>query len=74
MLLRYGANPNARDAFGNSPLHLAVMKESQRSVRLLEEYGADGTLENKDGICPIEQSILDDVKDVKMYFMKLGKY
>lgn len=28
VLLKYGANPNARDAFGNSPLHLAVIKES----------------------------------------------
>ena len=43
-------------------------------MRLLEEFGSDGTLQNHDGLCPIEQSIVDDIKDIKMYFMSLGKY
>ena len=59
---------------GNSPLHLAVMSKQPRAVRLLEEFGSDGRLQNYDGICPIEQSIVDDIKDIKMYFMSLGKY
>ena len=74
LLLKFGANPNAKDAFGNSPLHLAVFKKMPRAVRLLEEFGADGTLQNEDGMCPIESAIVEDVKDIKMYFMSLGKY
>src|SRR5512143_2773714 len=43
MLLRYGANPNARsrNAMAVTPLHSAAAARKQRSVEWLVEYGAD---------------------------------
>jgi len=74
ILLRYGANPNAKDSMGNSALHYSVANRQLRLVKLLEDYNADGTLPNEDDICPIDISITEDIKDIRMYFMSLNKY
>ena len=55
-------------------MHFAVANQNLRLVKSLEEFGADGTVKNKDGICPIDISITEDIKDVKMYFMSLSRY
>ena len=43
-------------------------------MKTLEEYGANGKLQNVDGICPIDMSITEDIKDIKFHFMSLAKY
>jgi hypothetical protein len=48
-LLKAGANPNARDAAGETPLHLG---EDSRLAELLMTHGADHTLKNHDGQTP----------------------
>lgn len=74
VLVRNGANVNARDSAGNTPLHFAVTKRSLKLVKLLEEFGADATIENADEICAIDLSITEDIKEIKMHFMTLSKY
>lgn len=48
-LLSAGADPNARDARGDTPLHLAARCGDRDLMRLLTTGGADGLLKNKDG-------------------------
>ena len=74
LLLRYGATPKMTDSFGNTPLHLAVTKGNFKLVKMLEEFGADALAKNQDQMCPIDISIVEDKKDIKMYFMRSSKY
>lgn len=41
MWLNYGANPNARDKFGNTPLMQAAWEGNATIIRILLNYGAD---------------------------------
>jgi len=68
--LRYKANPNAKDHMGNTPMHYAVFNESAKAVRLLDEMGGNAAIKNLDDVCPIETSIIEDIRDIKMYFNK----
>lgn len=74
ILLRNGASVNSKDANLNTPMHFAVSNNNLRSVKLLDEYGADGTQVNVDDICPIDISITEDFKDIKMHFLGQSKY
>jgi ankyrin repeat protein len=48
-LLEAGADPNAQDAAGNSPLMRAVLGGTVAQVKLLLEHGADATVRNRNG-------------------------
>lgn len=54
VLLAHGADPNAQDVFGNTPLMEAVTSRSGGSeiVELLLEAGGDPQIENKHGVSP----------------------
>lgn len=39
LLLKYGANPNIKDALGNNPLHLAACTHHMEVVTLLLKGG-----------------------------------
>ena len=43
-------------------------------VKILDEYGADATLQNQDEICPIDIAITEDIKDIKFHFSSLARY
>jgi ankyrin repeat protein len=61
LLLRYGANPTARDSVGSTPAHSAAyspiptlytypLAQRQQIIKLLLENGASLEVENKDGV------------------------
>uniref|UniRef100_A0A6C0H2P5 Uncharacterized protein n=1 Tax=viral metagenome TaxID=1070528 RepID=A0A6C0H2P5_9ZZZZ len=72
MLLKTGANVNALDKNGNTPLHILIrlvphnnlvrpkdLDEFKANMTLLFEYGADDNLKNKEGKTPIETNTED---------------
>ncbi len=52
-LLKSGADPNAFDKSGVSPLHKAVRTRCADAVRTLIDCGADPALPNKNGSTPM---------------------
>ena len=54
MLLRLGADPNAREQSGYTPLHAATQNGDEDMIRILLYGGADLTLRGKDGKTPLD--------------------
>lgn len=56
ILLQAGAEPNAMDVFGNTPLWRCVFNKNPDTtlVRLLIDWGADPTAKNKTGVSPLD--------------------
>ena len=54
MELRLGADPNARDLSGNTPLHKAAIAGSTAKVETLVRYGADLEAYNRYGRTPLQ--------------------
>jgi ankyrin repeat protein len=53
----------------NTPMHFAVAARNLSIVRLLDEYGADATIKNADGICSIDIAMTEELRDIKLHFM-----
>jgi ankyrin repeat protein len=71
ILLKKGANPNARDSAGNNSMHFAVMVENLPIVKLLDDFGCDATVKNDDGLCAIEVAQEEGDKEILLHFMSL---
>ncbi len=52
-LISKGADVNARDENGATPLHYAIANEYKNIVYVLLKHGADFKIEDKDGIAPL---------------------
>ncbi|XP_023020121.2 ankyrin repeat domain 61 water witch [Leptinotarsa decemlineata] len=50
ILLNYGADVNARDQYGYTPLHIAALNELSQCVEILIYHGADVTAKSKFGM------------------------
>jgi ankyrin repeat protein len=53
-VLEAGANPNARQQGGFTPLHEAVLNRNRELVQLLLRHAADPKLANENGVTPLD--------------------
>jgi len=56
MVLRAGANPNARQMMGYTALHAAAARDSVEMVQALLDAGADPSLRSDDGQFPADKA------------------
>lgn len=47
----------------------AVATKNLSLVRILDEYNADATIKNLEGICPIDLALTHNLRDIKLHFM-----
>ncbi|KAM7193221.1 ankyrin [Rhypophila sp. PSN 637] len=57
LLLRYGADPNARDNYRRTPLHWAMTSGNVEVVRLLLEAGTNPDVVDDDGATPLSELV-----------------
>ncbi|XP_034376694.1 ankyrin repeat and LEM domain-containing protein 1 isoform X1 [Arvicanthis niloticus] len=57
MLLRWGADPNARSAEALTPVHVAAAWGCQGALELLLSQGGDPTLQDQDGLRPLDWAL-----------------
>ena len=74
MLLRYGADPNARsrNAMGVMPLHSAAAARKQRSVEWLVEYGADVNATQQGGWTALHEAARQGNTEMAEYLLSKG--
>jgi HEAT repeat protein len=64
LLIEGGANPNAKDGFGDSPLHFAIRKDPMARrdrialLKILIEGGANLNSKNKLGFTPLHEAVM----------------
>jgi ankyrin repeat protein len=72
VLLDHGANPNWRDAKGNTVLHRVIKSrivvDPTKFVQLLLAAGADPTLRNAEGRTALDEALLQQGKNAETYF------
>jgi ankyrin repeat protein len=54
LLINNGANINARNRSGMTPLHAAALMGQYKAVELLVNKGADVNAKNNEGITPLQ--------------------
>ena len=57
LLIAHGADPNARDDFGQTPLHAAAFEGELRAVKLLLQAGADPSIQDMSSETPLDQAV-----------------
>jgi cytohesin len=58
LLLKAGADPAARDAYGTTPLHLACRHSRTGVTKMLLEKGVDVNVQNSAGSTPLHEAAL----------------
>ncbi|PKS12546.1 hypothetical protein jhhlp_000754 [Lomentospora prolificans] len=64
VLLRNGADVNAQDIQGNTPLHHAAWRGSAELIRLFLREGANPTLRDANGLLPLDLTKMEDVREI----------
>ncbi|KAL4308253.1 hypothetical protein GQ457_01G001720 [Hibiscus cannabinus] len=63
LLLQYGANTNATDSRGQTPVHRCILRSKAAFAKLLLTRGADPHALNKEGKPPLELAVESDFRD-----------
>jgi ankyrin repeat protein len=71
-LLERGADPNARDSVGATPLHYAALNGHVNAVKKLLEHGADVNARDKDGFTPLHVAACKGYVDVLGLILQYG--
>ncbi|MBN1764792.1 MAG: ankyrin repeat domain-containing protein [Sedimentisphaerales bacterium] len=61
ILIKYGADVNARAEYNITPLYIAAYSNNVEMVKLLLKYNADPTIKNKHGRGPKEVTSSDEI-------------
>ena len=72
LLIEHGAEVDARDEFGTTPLHAAVVRGSLDVVRLLIELGADIEAKSADGVTPLHVAAFYNLLGVARILIEKG--
>ena len=74
-MLRAGASVDLRNAFGNTPLFVAVFNSNGRGefIQLLRSYGADPLHTNTSGRTPVGLARLIANPDVAQFFLDVAE-
>jgi ankyrin repeat protein len=70
LLIEYGANVNAKDRFGATPLHMAAIAGSVPAMEALITGGADVNARSNDGFTPLFHAV--NRKEVADYLIENG--
>ncbi len=71
-LLKKGADPNAKNEYGNTPLHEAAFRGHVDVARLLLEHGADPNIQSKNGLTPLHEAASHGHFDVVELLLEHG--
>jgi ankyrin repeat protein len=72
-LIASGANVNAQDIVGQTPLHRALMSGLNTDiVPMLLQHGADITVKNKDGWTPLFNAVFSDNTNTVLMLLQRG--
>ena len=63
-LVQHGADPNAPDVNGDTPLHLAAEAGSLATVRMFLDAGGNPLAENAKGQTPLDLAVAEGHDDV----------
>ncbi|XP_022737861.1 ADP-ribosylation factor GTPase-activating protein AGD3-like [Durio zibethinus] len=72
LLLQYGANINATDSKGQTPLHRCILKGKAALAKLLLTRGADPQASNREGKIPLELAVESDFDDSEVLALLSG--
>ena len=64
LLIRRGAEINAQDSDGNTPLHLAAHRGQKEPIVTLLELGADRGIEDQNGLLPVDYARDEDLREL----------